>query len=219
MRDGLDAPTLQLPVDNVAEVGAFLDGQSRIELAVWVRHEQSGPEGRSYDHHLVLAVSDDDWATGDIRALEDGLQLPALATSRPTWIDLFPISEVEELRAFGTVLWEQERAGADPLDYRQSWEPYAAEPAVAERFREHVSAAAPWVERVEATVRRLWNGDLPEWGELQLYVHAPAGAGPTLEVVGQALRSSGLEADRSGCTLGLPRDPRIRTATLYEAAR
>jgi len=45
MRDGLDAPTLEVPAENRENIRAFLDGQSRIKLAVWVRHEQRGVEG------------------------------------------------------------------------------------------------------------------------------------------------------------------------------
>jgi hypothetical protein len=40
MREGLDAPTLELPAETVDEIRAFLDGQSRFRLAVWVRHER-----------------------------------------------------------------------------------------------------------------------------------------------------------------------------------
>ena len=49
MRDGLDAPTLELPAENGEAIRAFLDGQSRFRLAIRVRHEQQGVDGPLYD--------------------------------------------------------------------------------------------------------------------------------------------------------------------------
>ena len=80
MREGLDAPRFELPDGNVEAIRGWLDGQSRLKAAVWVRHEQQGVDGPLYDHHLVLAVGDDDWAIGDMRALDAGIRLPALDT-------------------------------------------------------------------------------------------------------------------------------------------
>jgi hypothetical protein len=138
MREGLDAPTLQLPADNVEEIRAFLDGQSRIKLAVWVRHEQHGPEGALYDHHLMLGVDDRDWETGDLRALDEGMRIPALLLGEPTWIDLFPLTEAGELRSFGTVIWErtgEPRDDLDPLDFRFTRETSRFRPRQSLRFR------------------------------------------------------------------------------------
>src|SRR4051812_4799738 len=158
MREGLDAPTFELAPESVEEIRSFLDGQSRIELAVWVRHEQRGQEGTLYDHHLVLGLGDEDWTTGDMRALEEGMELPRLDTREPTWLDIYPVSEVDALRSFGTVLWEQDAAGDDPLDYRFTYDPFEPEPSAAERFAT-LLAQSPGIERVGATVERLWKSD------------------------------------------------------------
>src|SRR4051812_42591210 len=171
MREGLDAPTFELPPENIEEIRSFLDGQSRIELAVWVRHEQVGGDGPLYDHHLVLGVDDEDWAAGDMRALEHGLELPRLDTSEPTWIDIFPVSEVVALRTFGAVLWEQASAGADPLDYRLEYAPFAPERMAAERFAV-LLAEKPEIRSVAATVEQLWKGDESLRDTVLLFVEA-----------------------------------------------
>jgi hypothetical protein len=87
MRDGLDAPTLDVPAENRKNVRAFLDGQ----------HEQRGVEGPLYDHHLVLGLDDEDCATGDMRALDTGMRCPRPYLTEPTSIDIHPVSEGEAL--------------------------------------------------------------------------------------------------------------------------
>jgi hypothetical protein len=213
MREGLDAPTFELAPESVEEIRSFLDGQSRIELAVWVRHEQRGHDGPLYDHHLVLGVDDEDWKTGDMRALEEGMQLPALGTNEPTWLDIYPVSEVEPLRSFGTVLWEQTSAGADPLDYRFTYEPFQPEPSAGERFA-MLLAETPEINRVGATVEHLWKGDEVLGETVRLFVEAPL---PTdaLRVARDAARTTVLEDVRShSASLGWPTG--IGTAVLYE---
>jgi hypothetical protein len=211
MREGLDAPTWELPAERVAEIRSFLDGQSRIRLAVWVRHRLATAEPL-YDHHLVLGVSDEDWVTGDMWALEEGAQLPPLGTG--TWLDIYPESEVGALRAFGTVLWEQAAAGPDPLDYRFTHEPFAPDPAAAERFTDLLSAD-PGIRRVGALVERLWKGDDSIKETVQLTVEARPGS-DVLQLVHDAARETvvvGVPA--SGATLGsLPAEAII----LYEVA-
>jgi hypothetical protein len=160
MREGLDAPTLGVPAENLEKIRAFLDGQSRIKLAVWVRHEQQGVDGPLYDHHLLLGLDDEDCATGDMRALDAGMRCPLPHPTEPTWIDLYPVSEVEALRSFGTVLWEQMTPGDDPLDYRFTHEPVAFPADAVATFGELVRTAAPDVVRVTATRSRLWKGEL-----------------------------------------------------------
>jgi hypothetical protein len=158
MRDGLDAPTFELSAEKVAEIRAYLDGQSRFKLAVWVRHEQRGVDGPLYDHHLVLAVDDEDWANGDMRALEEGMRFPALDATEKTWIDIYPASEFDELRSFGIVLWEQTSPGADPLDYRFTHERVAISAEALKAFGSLVQAVAPEVVRVTATRSRFVEG-------------------------------------------------------------
>jgi hypothetical protein len=218
MRDSLDAPTMELPVDNVREIRAFLDGQSRIKLAVWVRHEQQGVEGPMYDHHLVLGVDDRDWASGDMRALEEGLELPALATSEPTWLDLFAVSEVERLRSFGTVLWEQKAPGPDPLDYRFTREPVTVSAEALARFRDLVGKVAPDVVRVTATRSRLWKGETEIEESITLCVAADIEGGMPpgpLEIVSEAAREAGIR--HHGGTLTRPQDAETGETLLYEA--
>ena len=217
MREALDAPTFELPEETIEDVRAFLEGQSRFGLAVWVRHEQQGVDGPLYDHHLVLAVDDEDWAVGDMRALDAGMQLPALSMSEPTWIDIFPLSEVEALRSFGTVLWEQTSPGPDPLDYRFTREPVGFPAEALESFRSLVRAVAPEVVRVTATRSRLWKGETEVEDDTTLcvarYFDRMSPPGP-LEVVQKAAREAGI-AHTSG-SLERPAEPPPYATVLYE---
>jgi hypothetical protein len=220
MREGLDTPTLELRTENVEEIRRFLAGQSRFKLAVWVRHEQRGADGPLYDHHLVLAVDDGDWANGDMRALDAGVRLPALDTSENTWIDIYPLSEFGALRSFGTVLWEQAAPGADPLDYRFTHEPVNVSADALTTFRSLVRAAAPEVVRVTATRSRLWKGESEVEDSTALCVACDfdrmSPPGP-LGVVQQAAREAGIA--HSGGSLEHAAEPPPPHATvLYEDA-
>ena len=188
MREGLDAPTFELPTRNVEAIRGWLDGQSRFKAAVWVRHEQQGVDGPLYDHHLVLAVDDEDWATGDMRALEDGMRPPRLDTREPTWIDIFPVSELDAIRSFGAVLWEQASPGDDPLDFRFTFEAFEPELGAIERFADAV-AALPAVRRVGIDLSRLWKGDEEVESQVRVQVEAPWEAN-VLEAVVEAARES-----------------------------
>jgi len=213
MREGLDAPTLQLPADNVDEIRAYLDGQSRITVAIWVRHEQQGLDGPLFDHHLMLGVDDRDWETGDMRALEEGMRIPALQLGEPTWIDLFPLSELEPLRSFGTVLWEQTVPGEDPLDYRLTSEPFEPDSRAVESFAARV-AALPAVRCVGADVLRLWKGDDEVEAQVRLFVDAPIET-EALPPVLDAARASVLAGwTRHSAEIGRPHDS---AAILYGA--
>ncbi len=221
MRDGLDAPTLQLPPQDVHDLRAFFDGQSRVKLAVWVRHEQQGGDGRLYDHHLMLGVCDEDWATGEMWALELGMPLPALRFDHPIWApDIFPQSEIEALRSFGTVVWEHDPAtatGNDPLDYRLTYEPPPVAREAVARFGA-ARAGERGIRRVEATLQRLWNGAEEVDRQTNVYVDAD-GVRLALSIVCDAAQSAGVLATTSfASSLGLPRDPRVRTVTLYEGS-
>jgi hypothetical protein len=203
MREGLDAPTLALPEGTLGEVRTFLDGQSRIELAVWVRHEHEVLDGRvDHDHHIVLAVADEDWETGDMRALETGIwkRLP-LRTRLRTWIDLAPASEVEELRRFGTVLWEQTLPGGDPLDYRYTSEPFEPDPESVVRFRA-LLAELPAVRCVGGDLERLWNGDDEVQAQVRLAVEAPFEADALPAVVAAARETVLVDERDFGSSIG-----------------
>src|SRR4051812_36937101 len=122
IRFPLDAPTESVSPTELARLREYLDGQSAVALAVWIRHEHQGREGEpsGYDHHTMLGIPDERYVPGKMGALELGIERECHA---PGWLDLFPLSEVEELRAFGEVLWEQpaaSSAGLDPLDFRFS---------------------------------------------------------------------------------------------------
>lgn len=218
MRDGLDAPTLELPAANIQAIQAFLDGQSRLKLAVWVRHEQQGVDGPMYDHHVVLGVDDEDWATGDMRALDAGLRLPWPDTREPTWIDLYPASEVAALRSFGTLLWEQSSPGPDPLDYRFTHEPVAVSPEALKAFATLMPTVAPEVVRVTATRSRLWKGESEVEDETNLSIachfeRLGPPPGP-LEVVLEAAREAGIP--HSGGSLDRPAEPPSYATVLYD---
>ncbi len=218
MREGLDAPTFELPAESVQAIRAFLDGQSRFRLALWVRHEQQGVDGPLYDHHLVLAVDDEDWETGDMRALDAGLRVP-LHTPEPTWIDIAPVSEVEALRSFGTVLWEQTSPGLDRLDYRFTREPVSFPAEALEAFGTLVRAVAPEVVRVTATRSRLWKGETEVEDDTTLCVACDfdrmSPPGP-LAVVQRAAREAGV-AHTSG-SLERPAETPSYATVLYEAS-
>jgi hypothetical protein len=220
MRDGFDAPQLQLPAEDVRALGEFFDGQSRVQLAVWVRHEQRGVDGPLYDHHLVLGIDDEDYASCDVWALELGMPVPGLRFSEPQWLDIFPLSEVEQLRSFA-VVWEHDperSTGDDPLDYRLTWEPYEADPRAAARFVEHLRSK-PGIRRVEGAYERLWKGSTEVRTGVALYVDAEPTVRNALSIATDTARDTGLiDASNQRASLGLPRDERVRTATLYEAA-
>ena len=219
MREGLDAPTFELPADNVEQIRAFLDGQSRLKLAVWTRHEQQGVDGPLYDHHLVLGVDDEDWQTGDMRALDQGMRVPGLATNEPTWIDLYPLPEVDALRTFGTVLWEQTAPGPDPLDYRFTHEPVVVSPEALATFGRLVPEVAPDVVRVTATRSRLWKGASQVEDDTNLcvacYFDRMSPPGP-LKAVLDAAREAGIA--HTGGSLERPADPPSYATVLYDKA-
>ena len=218
MRDGMDAPTFELPPDDVERMQAFLEGQSPIKLAVWARHEQQGADGPLYDHHVVLGVDDRVWEEGDMRALEQGLQFPHPRTTEPTWIDPFPLSEVEPLRSFGTVLWQQTEPGPDLLDYHFTREPVTVAAAALAAFRHLMPTAAPGVVRVTMTRSRLWKGETEIEDDTTLHVACyfdrlgpPPGPLPAVQ---EAAREAGI-AHTSG-SLERPAEPPPYATVLYE---
>ena len=223
MREGLDAPTFELPPENVRAIRAFLDGQSPIRLAVWVRHEQQGVDGPMYDHHLVLGVDDEDWAGGDMPALEQGMDLPWPAVSEPIWVEVSPVSEVERLRAFGTVLWEQPEEpteGLDPLDFRYTHEPVEVAAEALARFRSLVRSVAPDVVRVTATRSRLWKGDREVEADTSLSIAWELFSGPSpgpLHAVLDAAREAGIQHDGGGIVRP-QEEPGPEATVLYDAA-
>jgi hypothetical protein len=216
MREGLDAPTLELPAENVDVIQAFLDGQSRFKLALWVPQEQQGSDGPLFDHHLVLAVDDEDWASGDMRALDAGLRFP-LHLREPTWIDICPVSEAELLRSFGTVLWEQTSPGAEALDYRFTHEPVRVSADAIEAFGSLMRAVAPEVLRVTATRSRLWKGETEIEDDTTLHVACwfdrlcPPGL---LQAVQKAAREAGIP--HTSGSLERPAEPPPYATVLYE---
>lgn len=218
IRDGLDAPTVEPSREEVEAMRAFLDGQSRIKLAVWVRHEHEAPDGPTYDHHVMLAVDDEDCATEDMRALDSGLRFPRPHSAGPTWVDLAPASEVEALRSFGAVLWEQATPGSDPLDYRFTHEPITVAPQALAAFRRMMPTVAPQVVRVTATRSRLWKGEAQIEDDTSLCVACDFDQlGPPpgpLQAVQDAAREAGIAHD--GGSLELPAEPLPHATVLYE---
>jgi hypothetical protein len=217
MRAGLGTPLVELPQGNVERIRAFLDGQSRVKAAAWARHEEPGPDGpQAPDHHILLAVEDEDWAAGDIVALEDGIELPTPEISGQTWVDFFPVSELGELSRFATLLWEQTTPGDDPLDYRFTYESFAPDRASLARYAA-LLAEQPAISSVRATVQKLWKGDRLVEERVQLFVEAGRPLNDVLTIAHEAAKETVLAGrSRHGATLGPPRgEP---TATLYEAS-
>jgi hypothetical protein len=218
MREELDAPTFELSAENLQAIRAYLDGQSRFRLALWVRHEQQGVDGPLYDHHLVLAVDDADWETGDMRALDAGLRVP-LHTTEPTWIDICPVAETTALRSFGTVLWEQKAPGPDPLDYRFTHEPVDVSAEAVKAFGSAVRTVAPEVVRVTATRSRLWKGETEVDDDTTLHVAcwfdrlSPPGP---LKAVQEAAREAGIP--HTSGSLERPAGPPSYATLLYDKA-
>jgi hypothetical protein len=144
--------------------------------------------------------------------MRDGFQrgvdgpLYDLRFSEPQWLDICPLSEVEQLRSFAAVVWEHDperSTGDDPLDYRLTREPYDADPRAAARFVE-LLRSTPDSRRVEVVA---------------LYVDAEPTVRNALSIATDTARDTGLiDASNRSASLGLPRDERVRTATLYEAA-
>jgi hypothetical protein len=214
LRDGLGEPLVELPPETVAEIRAFLDGQSRIRAAAWARHLEPGNGPEVTDHHILLAVDDKDWAIGDMRALDDAIPLPYLGMVGPTWQDFFPVSELPAVRAFATILWEQTVPGRDALDFRYTYEPFQAERDAVERLRD-LLASEPAIRRVDAVLEKLWNGESLVDERVQLYVAADLRA-DALDVAMKAARDSVLDGrSEYGAQLGRPSTD---AATLYEAA-
>jgi len=218
MREGLDAATLELSADDLMRMRAFLDGQAPIKLAVWVRHEQQGVGGPLYDHHVVLGFDDREWERGDMRAVEQGMRFPWPRTTGPTWIDPYPLSEVEPLRAFGRVLWEQTTPGSDPLDYRFTHEPVTVPAEALAAFRSVMPTVAPQVVRVTAKRSRLWKGEAEIEEDVGLCVACyfdQMGPPPgPLQVVQDAAREAGI-AHTSG-SLERPAETPPYATVLYE---
>jgi hypothetical protein len=169
MRDGLAAPRPELPPENLGRIRAFLEGQSRLKLAIRVRH--------------------------------------------PTWIDLYPVSEAEALRSFGTVLWEQ-TTPEDPLDYRFTFEPFEPETDAVGRFSALV-AELPGVRRVGAEVAPLRKGSEEVESRVRLAAEAPPESEP-LRRVTEAARDS-VFAGRTAYDASL--EPPRETMTILCEAR
>jgi hypothetical protein len=218
IRMPLHPPTEFPSDDEIARTCAYLDGQSRIDLAVWVRHEQKGVDGPLYDHHVMLGLADEDYENGDPDAILFGVERELGYLGG--WTDLFPLSEVETLREFGHVLWERDGrpiAGLDPLNFRWVFEPVEPSAEALEVFRRLI-AVLPAVVRVEATHQRLLKDDQERYNTTTLYVLWDTELGPVqnaLAVVGSAAAEAGISYQ--GLSAGIPSHPDIRTTVLYDA--
>jgi hypothetical protein len=85
-----------------------------------------------------------------------GSSVPGFPLARP-----LPLSEVEELREFGEVVWERsdELGELDPLDFHFTHEPIAVTPEVQSVFVELVREAAPAVALVYVSHARFWKAN------------------------------------------------------------
>jgi len=222
IRDGLLAPTESPSREEIDLIRDYLEHQRPIALAVWVRHEEPDNDPRHHDHHLILGMRDEDYEARDVAAVERGVTGEA---ALPGWVDLARRSQVEGLRERGLVLWERSGeapAGLDPLAFSFTWEPAFGSDERLGAFR-RLLAAVPPVVRVEATHERLCKDGRAVDGTTGMYVGYDERRGridDLIHRVQSAWRGSGLPwpANRS-ITLGLPRDPRVATALLFEAPR
>ncbi len=213
-------PPTELPSDDkVARARAYLDGQSRIDLAVWIRHEQRGVDGPLYDHHVMLGLDDDVYETGHPDAILFGVEREMGHLGG--WTDLFPLSEVETLREVGHILWKRDGRpieGLDPLDFHWSFEAIPAP----EGLRTVIEAAVedlPAVVGVEVTRDRLWKADREVWSQARVFVIADEARGNIDDVVQTIaeLLPPFFPLNR-GVSLGRPADPRVETTTLFTRA-
>jgi hypothetical protein len=208
LREGLCPPLVEPPADAVERLAAFLDAQSRIHVAAWMSHAH----GADHDQHLLFGIEERDWRASDLVALEHGLEHDVVGF--PAWLDLFSLADADVVREHGAVLWEQASPGADPLDYRFTYEPFLPTSAASGRFAARLDAVAA-IRCVGATVQKLWNGDELVEERVQLFVDAPVPAN-VLEIAAGAARDTILTGRSNyACQLGRPRDG---ATILYEAA-
>ena len=219
MRRPLHPPTEFPSVEEVARARAYLDGQSPIDLAVWVRHEQRGVDGPLYDHHVLLGLADNNYEHGEPDAILFGVEREMGYLGG--WTDLFPLSEVETLRDVAHILWERGGRpieGLDPLNFRWTFEPVELSAESLAAFR-GLLAVVPAVTRVEATHQRLLKDDREQWETTTLFIGWDMELGPVhnaLTLVGSAAREAGIPFQ--GSSAGLPKDPRVQTSVLFEAS-
>ncbi|MDP9261988.1 MAG: hypothetical protein M3O89_08470 [Actinomycetota bacterium] len=215
MRSPLHPPTELIPEQRIASIRAYLERQSRIDLAVWVRHEQKGVDGPLYDHHLMLGMDDADDNRGHPDAILFGVENEGLSAG---WVDLFPLSEVEKLREFGYVVWERDGRsieGLDPLDFYWSFEaippPGGLVAAVAAAVED-----VPAVVRVELTRQCLCKADREVWIQTRVFVvddEARGSAGNVVKTISELLAP--FFPSNRGVSLGRSVDPGVATTTLF----
>jgi hypothetical protein len=219
IRMPLHPPTEFPSDDKLARARAYLDGQSRIQLAVWVRHEQRGVDGPLYDHHVMLGLDDGHYENGDPGAILFGLEREMGYLGG--WTDIFPLSEVETLREVGHILWERDGRpveGLDPLDFRWSFEAIPAPEGLRAAIETAVEDLPP-VMGVEVTQDRLWKADREVWTQARVFVIADEGQGDIGDLVGvvNGLLAPYFPLNRA-VSLGRPIDPRVETTTLFSRA-
>jgi hypothetical protein len=219
MRRPLHPPTELPSAEEVATIRAYFDGQSRIDLAVWVRHEHQGVDGPVYDHHLMLGLKDADYESAHPDAILFGVEREAGRLGG--WADLFPLSEVEKLREFGYVAWERDGRpieNLDPLNFRYSFEAIEAPPGLAALINAAVEDV-PAVVGVELTHERLWKDDREVWAQARVFViedEARGRVGDAVTTVDEVVAPF-FPLNR-GVSLGRSHDPRVETTTLFNRA-
>ncbi len=219
IRRPLHPPTELIPEERLASIRAYLDRQGRIDLAVWVKHEQRGVDGPLYDHHLMLGMDDAAYDGGHPDAILFGVEHEGLSAG---WVDLFPLSEVETLRELGQVVWERDAPsteGLDPLDFRWSYEAIPAPDGLAAEVAAAVEGVST-VIRVELTRQRLCKGDREVWTQTRVFVvqDDPRGRpGNVVKTIGELLAP--FFPSNRGVGLSRPVDPDIATTTLFDRSK
>jgi hypothetical protein len=139
------APVDALPDEDRVAAVSYLEGQCRIDLALWVGY-RFGPKG-SVDHELVLRLRGPRPGRVGVAALSAGVgrELPTRC-----YVGFPTRATLREARPVAELVWERRGAaaeGADPLDFRLVFAPVDTSPDL----RAAVAAAAaevPVVRRV-----------------------------------------------------------------------
>jgi len=217
MRSPLHPPTEELTADQLADMRTYFDGQSRIDLVVWVAHEHRTESGPDVDHHLLLGLDDEAYAELDVAAIAFGIEQEAPLAG---WVDLYPLSEVEDVREIGTVVWERDAppaAGLDPLDFHYTYEAVETPRDLVASVRWAVEDE-PSVRRVELSRERLRKGELEVFTAFREYVLYDEAGTPGRSVNRLSDVLGEFVTGNMGVGAGHSLDARVIATTAYERA-
>jgi hypothetical protein len=149
-------PAEPLDDDDRVKAVAFLEGQARFELAVWVGY-RTGP-GHNADHELKLRLRGNRPGRDGLRTLFWGVSY-SLGTR--CYVGVPTHAEMRKIRRAGELTWERREPppeGADPLDFRLSREPVELPGALRQQIKAAMEAF-PEVHRVRIARTKMWKSD------------------------------------------------------------